>query len=378
MAIVFLHGALCHPALRRVVIGRDLATRPAMLAQYSVGVTGPGAFPILVGGAGDAAGEVADDLADDEIARLRYFLDEADAVETEVSLGDGTRRRVLAFPARDKAADVRTFDPEIWRAAWSETATATAVDIMRGMGRAPRGDLTARQAQMLTRGGARVRAGTAAPETLRSVRNPGDVEVLAHRQPYASYFAVEEFDLRFRNFDGGMSKTVTRAVFISGDAAVVLPYDPARDRVLLIEQFRPGPQARGAANPWLIEAVAGRIDGGETPEAAAYREAEEEAGLTLAALIPVANYYPSPAAKAEYIYSYIGIADLSGEGGRIGGLDDEGEDIRAHVVSLDRLMELVRDGEVDNAPLILLAYWLQANRAQLRQDRGLEVERPTP
>ncbi|MCB2157335.1 MAG: NUDIX domain-containing protein, partial [Rhodobacteraceae bacterium] len=46
-----------------------------------------------------------------------------------------------------------------------------------------------------------------------------------------------------------------------------------RDRVLLIEQFRMGPYARGDAEPWLIEAIAGRVDPGETPEDAARREA---------------------------------------------------------------------------------------------------------
>ncbi len=81
--------------------------------------------------------------------------------------------------------------------------------------------------------------------------------------PMPHFFAVEEYDLSYRRFDGSFSKPVNRAAFVSGDAVTVLPYDPLRDRVLLIEQFRIGPMARGDAQPWLLEAIAGRVDPGE-------------------------------------------------------------------------------------------------------------------
>jgi nudix-type nucleoside diphosphatase (YffH/AdpP family) len=192
----------------------------------------------------------------------------------------------------------------------------------------------------------------------------------SRRQVYANYFAVEESDLTFRRFDGEMSREVNRAVFISGDAAVVLPYDPVRDRVLLVEQFRMGPHGRGDPQAWLIETVAGRVDGGETPEEAALREAREEAGLDISELIPALNYYPSPAAMAEYLYTFVGIADLPDDAAGIGGLEGEAEDIRAHVVPFATLMELVESGEANTAPLALLAYWLDRNRTRIRAAAG--------
>ncbi|MBN8194773.1 ADP-ribose diphosphatase, partial [Bacillus sp. NTK074B] len=85
----------------------------------------------------------------------------------------------------------------------------------------------------------------------------------------ARFFAVIEDRLRHRRFGGGMSETVLRAAFLMSDAVTVLPYDPVRDRVMVGEQFRAGPFARGDRNPWSIEAIAGRIDAGEAPETAA-------------------------------------------------------------------------------------------------------------
>ena len=97
-----------------------------------------------------------------------------------------------------------------------------------------------------------------------------------------------------------------RAVFTSGDAVTVLPFDPRAGTVLLIEQFRAGPYARRDPRPWCIEAVAGRCDRPEPPEATARREAREEAGLELGRLERIAGYYPSPGIAAEYITAFVG------------------------------------------------------------------------
>jgi nudix-type nucleoside diphosphatase (YffH/AdpP family) len=147
----------------------------------------------------------------------------------------------------------------------------------------------------------------------------------------------------------------------------VLPYDPVRDRVLLIEQFRAGPYARGDAQPWMLEPIAGRIDGGETPEQSARREAVEESGLTLKDLHLVAQYYPTPGAKSEYLFGYIATADLPDGSAGIGGLEAEGEDIRSHVIPFARAMELVASGEINVGPLILLLLYLERMRDGLRR-----------
>ena len=55
-------------------------------------------------------------------------------------------------------------------------------------------------------------------------------------------------------------RTMAREVLNSTDAAVVLPYDPERRRVILVRQFRaPVMLAEGHAD--LLEAIAGLLDG---------------------------------------------------------------------------------------------------------------------
>ncbi len=234
-------------------------------------------------------------------------------------------------------------------------------------GRVPAQALRARLGMIRTRAAARLRGREhPAPASLRRDWGREAVQESARRLPWAGFFTVEQSDLCFRRFDGTMSAPVERAGFVSGDAAIVLPYDPARDLVLLIEQFRYGPFLRDDARPWTLEPIAGRIDGGESPEEAARREAREEAGLELEGLELVSASYPSPGANSEFFYCYVGLASLDTAMQGVGGLEAEAEDIQSHVIGFARLMELVSSGEANCGPLVLLALWLQANRPRLR------------
>ena len=202
------------------------------------------------------------------------------------------------------------------------------------------------------------------PVGLGAPLGASDVEIVERRQAYTRFFAIEEHLLRHRRFDGGVSDTLERAVFTSGDAVVVLPYDPRRDSVLLIEQFRAGPWARRDPRPWRLETVAGRCDRSEPPEATARREAREEAGLELGRIERIADFYPSPAIMSEFITAFVAEADLGAAGG-VFGLPEEHEDIRAQVVPLAAALAAVETGEIDTAPLMLALLWLRINADRL-------------
>ena len=125
-----------------------------------------------------------------------------------------------------------------------------------------------------------------------------DVDIREKRTVYQGHFRIDRYRLRHRLHEGGWSAEMSREVFERGHAAAVLPYDPIRDEVVLIEQFRVGAYAAGKS-PWLVEIVAGIIDPGETPEEVVRREAREEAGLEVGALERIADYLSSPGGASE-------------------------------------------------------------------------------
>jgi nudix-type nucleoside diphosphatase (YffH/AdpP family) len=116
----------------------------------------------------------------------------------------------------------------------------------------------------------------------------------------------------------------------------------------------------------VFEPIAGLVDAGEDPEDAARREAEEEAGLKLGLLEPMVRVYASPGYSTEFFHCYLGLADLSEFSASSGGLASEHEDIRSHVMSFDAAMALVQSGEINAGPLIMMLYWLLAERGRLR------------
>lgn len=244
-------------------------------------------------------------------------------------------------------------------------ACALAGLVMEACGQLAPGQVRRRLGSLKVAAASRVRATRAAERGFR--QGAGEVTLVARGQAYAGFFGLEVLDLSHSRFDGTVSPKITREVFVSGDAVTVLPYDPVRDRVLVVEQFRTGPLGRGDPLPWQLEAIAGRIDPGETPEDAARREAVEEAGLVLGPLEQVAEYYPSPGAMTEYIYSYVALCDLPDGVAGVFGAEEEAEDIKGHLLGFDALMAAVVAGEVANAPMILTALWLQRERGRLRQ-----------
>lgn len=271
-----------------------------------------------------------------------------------------------AIAETPEALHVIASDPT-WR---PELLTEIAADILAFPG-IPASVLRARLPAMAGRAESRLRGRGATPPT--DAPDVARVRVPSRELGYAAYFAVEDYLISHPRFDGSQTTPLPRAVFVLGDACVVLPYDAARDRVLLVEQFRCGPFARGDAAPWLVETVAGRIDAGETPEDCARREAVEEAGVTLGDLVALPEYYPSPGAQTEYIYSYIGQADLPDNLPRQGGLADEDEDIRLHLVDLAEAMRLMDSGAIRNAPVQIALMALWRDREAIRRRFGVET-----
>lgn len=227
-------------------------------------------------------------------------------------------------------------------------------------------DVQRKMPMILARAQARIAARQSAPAMRRSATLANTVQIHAHAAPHEGFFLTKTYDLQYPSFDGGHSDVVAREVFVATDAAIILPYDPVRDRVLLVEQFRMGPFGRGDPKPWVLEPVAGRVDPNESPEATARRECEEEARLTLTGLEHVSSHYCSPGCSTEVFHCYVGLCDLPDIATGQGGLASEHEDIRTHVLSFEDALDLTRTGEANIGPLVLLLLWLQRERERLR------------
>lgn len=184
-----------------------------------------------------------------------------------------------------------------------------------------------------------------------------------HQVLYSRYFRLEELSLSHELFGGGYSNIFTREIFERGSVVALLPYDPERRKVVLIEQFRAG-AIGDEKNPWLLECVAGVIEEGESEERVAIRESQEEAGCEIKQLHQISRHYVSPGGTTELCTLYCGIVDSRGVGG-VHGLADENEDIRVEVVDADLAYAMVRDGRIKSSPAIIALLWLELNEQNL-------------
>ncbi|MGH1486229.1 MAG: NUDIX domain-containing protein [Cellvibrionaceae bacterium] len=190
------------------------------------------------------------------------------------------------------------------------------------------------------------------------------VEVSQRKAVYQGFFKMEQVQLRHRLFEGGWSKTITREVFVRGEAVAAVMFDPEHNLIGLVEQFRVG-ALDDDHSPWLYEVVAGMTEPNEQPVDVIRRELLEEADMTPEKLIPICDYYSSPGGTDESLTLYCALGDLRSVGG-IHGLPEEGENIQVVVLSTDSVFEHLYDGRFNNAATLICLQWLQLNHAKLK------------
>lgn len=189
--------------------------------------------------------------------------------------------------------------------------------------------------------------------------------IINETTPYQGFFSLKTFELKHTLYKGGWSNTITRELFHRGNCVAVLLYDPNRDEVVIIEQFRIGAMQM-PDQAWLLEIVAGAIEQGETAEEVAYRESVEEAGCEIQELVKINDFFTSPGGTSELLSLFYGKVDTSNIGG-IHGLDHEDEDISVTAMKFDDVYQLLLDGKILSAIPIIAIQWLFINRDKLRQ-----------
>ena len=158
---------------------------------------------------------------------------------------------------------------------------------------------------------------------------------IASRRVYSGKVINVDIDqVRFPNGSTGELEMVRHS-----GASAILPFlsDPAGDdpQVMLIKQYR------YAAEQFLYEIPAGRLDPGEDPAACAKRELMEETGCSAARIERLFTMYTTPGFTDERIHVFMGVGLTQGKAQR-----EADEFLEVETMPLSRALELVRDGEI--------------------------------
>ena len=198
-----------------------------------------------------------------------------------------------------------------------------------------------------------------------------DLQIVRAEIGFRRFLRLDVVRFRQRLFSGAWSAEHTYDLLRRGPAVAVLPYDPDRDRVVLIEQFRL-PALYGGASPFQIEVVAGLVESGEPDEAVARRETREEAGIELIGeLIAIQRYLPSPGDSDESVMLFCGRVDAAAAAG-IHGKPEEHEDIRVLVKTMAEIEAMVDAGRIENGHSLICLQWLLRHRGRVRRMWGFD------
>ena len=144
-----------------------------------------------------------------------------------------------------------------------------------------------------------------------------------------------------------------REIYFRPDGAVLLLYNLERKTMLFTRQFRLVAELKHSENE-LLEACAGIIDPGETPQEAAIREAEEELGYRIHQVEKVHEAFATPGGVTEVIHFFTGEyrEDMKVNGG--GGVEHEGEDIEIVELTFHKVRDMLEKRAFHDAKTIIL------------------------
>lgn len=235
---------------------------------------------------------------------------------------------------------------------------------------------------------------------------PIGFEILRHDRAWeGELLLVDRYTVSYDLFGKELVRSEPRQFEICerGDAAAALLYDPAENKVILVNQFRLATAAtlvhsvstRGAfkseagdhSGGWLLETAAGTIrrkekrasapdhagaepaanEDYELPEDCIRRELREEVGYEVSNLTPITSFYASPGGSNERIhlfYAEVRVDERKYEGG-----GDETEDIEVVEVDLEEFLVKLLRQDYRDPKIIIAGYWLRDHLARRRAEK---------
>lgn len=369
---IFVYGTLQSQRLCQAVAGGSSVTQiSASLRDYAVMPVAQNVVPLIRAKGGNVTdGAVLTDVTADQLGRLDTYEGAFGyaLINVIVQTAAGDMAVKMYLPPADIAVGHGVWSLDHWVANFEPMAVMAATELFAHDPPLTRTQIARNWHMIEKRAWAKQAAvGQVTPATVRYTPAQNDVTIVEQAPPRGDFFRIQQLMIQHRKFDGSRSATLPREVFVGIDAVLVLPYDPVRDVVLLVEQMRMGPVVRLDPNPWVLEPIAGMIDATETLTQSAVRESVEEAGLPDLDLRHLSSFYPSPGSSTDYFHAYLGVCDLPPDHAQFGGLDTEAEDLRLHILPFARAMDLVKSGEINAGPLVMMLCLLAIQRDSLRK-----------
>tara|TARA_Y100001970_G_scaffold286728_1_gene409626 strand:- start:2604 stop:3227 length:624 start_codon:yes stop_codon:yes gene_type:complete len=198
-----------------------------------------------------------------------------------------------------------------------------------------------------------------------------DVELVKKRNLFKGFNKVDNYELRFKQFNGSWSQIIEREVFDRSHGVLVVLFDAIEDKVILVEQFRCGAYAASSSlwfkkgqSPWTLECVAGNIENEESPIEVAFRETKEETGCEIKDLMPIGHYLVSPSSSTQSVFMYCANVNSFKVKG-IHGNVEEGEETRPITLFVSEAFSLMKSGVINTAGTVIGLQWLKLNYEDL-------------
>lgn len=151
------------------------------------------------------------------------------------------------------------------------------------------------------------------------------------REEIYSGVVFDAFKLKVRTEDNSIAER--EIVEHNGGAAIIALNSD--NEIYLVKQYRT------AAAKIMYEIPAGKLEKGEDAKTCAFRELEEEVGLKASSLDFIYAFYPTPGYSSEIIYIYYA-DDFTKTKQHL----DKDEFIEVETVSLDKAVEMIKNGEI--------------------------------
>lgn len=177
------------------------------------------------------------------------------------------------------------------------------------------------------------------------------IKILKKDKSYDGFNKINNYLFEFNNFTNTQKLLCEKEIFERKDAIAIVLYDDVNDKLLLIQQFRPGCYIKKNIM-YPFEIVAGLIDKNESMEQTIIREAKEESSAVITKIIKLCSFFPEISFSTREIHIFCGKFD-STKIKEFAGLKSEGEDTKISLFSSQQVRSILRKNEIINSHTII-------------------------